>query len=232
MSFAQDSWSSVASTDRPMILTLRLSNSGCSLAMYPSSVVHTGVKSFGCENSTAHESPIQSWKLIWPSVVSASKSGAVSPMSKPIPSVPLWCVLRMRPSVADDTGQASVRSMSHRGGPTLSPVGRRLQVRPGQHGRGHLAARQEVRRGEGRAPGQRAREDTGPDRKLEILVVVDGIARADLGGGLLDVQSQDRGDLELLIGGRAHLVPPSGCQVLADHPQPLQSLIAIDPHRA
>ena len=25
--------------------------------------MHTGVKSFGCENSTAHESPIQSWKL-------------------------------------------------------------------------------------------------------------------------------------------------------------------------
>src|SRR5205085_5079326 len=28
----------------------------------------TGVKSFGCENSTAHESPIQSWKRIVPSV--------------------------------------------------------------------------------------------------------------------------------------------------------------------
>ena len=41
--------------------------------------MQTGVKSFGCENSTAHESPIQSWKLIRPSVVSASKSGAVSP---------------------------------------------------------------------------------------------------------------------------------------------------------
>ena len=37
-----------------------------------------GVKSFGCEKSTAHESPIQSWKLIGPSVVSAVKSGAVS----------------------------------------------------------------------------------------------------------------------------------------------------------
>jgi hypothetical protein len=32
------------------------------------------------ENSTAHASPIQSWKLIAPSVVSALKSGAVSPM--------------------------------------------------------------------------------------------------------------------------------------------------------
>jgi alkanesulfonate monooxygenase SsuD/methylene tetrahydromethanopterin reductase-like flavin-dependent oxidoreductase (luciferase family) len=28
------------------------------------------VKSFGCENNTAHESPIQSWNLIGPSVVS------------------------------------------------------------------------------------------------------------------------------------------------------------------
>src|SRR5262249_46128512 len=63
-----------------MIFTLRLSNSGLIFAMYPSSVVHTGVKSFGCENRTAHESPIQSWKWIVPSVVCASKSGAVSPI--------------------------------------------------------------------------------------------------------------------------------------------------------
>src|SRR5262249_6753 len=45
-----------------------------------SSVVHTGVKSFGCENKTAQESPIQSWKWIRPWVVSASKSGAISPI--------------------------------------------------------------------------------------------------------------------------------------------------------
>src|SRR3982074_431487 len=62
-----------------MIFTPRRSNSGLILAMYPSSVVHTGVKSFGCENSTAQESPIQSWNLIGPSVVSASKSGTTSP---------------------------------------------------------------------------------------------------------------------------------------------------------
>src|SRR5205814_8854611 len=48
--------------------------------MYPSSVVHTGVKSFGCENKTAQELPTQSWKLIFPSAVSAWKSGAVSPI--------------------------------------------------------------------------------------------------------------------------------------------------------
>src|SRR6185437_9950739 len=60
--------------------TFRRSNSGFIFAMYPSSVVQTGVKSFGCENKTAHESPIQSWNRIRPSLVSASKSGAVSPI--------------------------------------------------------------------------------------------------------------------------------------------------------
>src|SRR5437588_688068 len=67
-----------------MIFTSRLSNSGLIFAMYPSSVVQTGVKSRGCENRTAHESPIQSWKRIRPSVVSASKSGAVSPICSAI----------------------------------------------------------------------------------------------------------------------------------------------------
>ena len=36
-------------------------------------------QSFGCEKSTHPPSPIHSWKRIRPSVVSASKSGAVSP---------------------------------------------------------------------------------------------------------------------------------------------------------
>ena len=43
-----------------MILVPRLSNSAFRLAMAPSSVVQTGVKSFGWENSTAQESPIHS----------------------------------------------------------------------------------------------------------------------------------------------------------------------------
>src|SRR5947207_5971689 len=63
-----------------MIFVLRFANSGCSLAMYPSSVVQTGVKSFGCENRIAQPSPIQLWKLMVPCVVSAVKSGAVSLM--------------------------------------------------------------------------------------------------------------------------------------------------------
>src|SRR5690348_6078892 len=86
MSSAQPSWSSVESTLRPITLTPRRSNSGLIFAMYPSSVVQTGVKSFGCEKSTAQESPIQSWKLIGPSVVCASKSGAVSPICRAIGS--------------------------------------------------------------------------------------------------------------------------------------------------
>src|SRR5207244_3952733 len=44
--------------------------------MYPSSVVQTGVKFFGCENKMAHPLPIHSWKLIRPCVVSAVKLGA------------------------------------------------------------------------------------------------------------------------------------------------------------
>src|SRR6266481_810623 len=78
MSEAHFEWLSTGSTLRPIIFTLRLSNSGLSLAIYPSSVVQTGVKSFGCENSTHQESPIHSWKRMRPSVVSASKSGATS----------------------------------------------------------------------------------------------------------------------------------------------------------
>ena len=60
MSVAHLAWFDTGSTDRPMILTLRLSNSGLSRAMVPSSVVQTGVKSFGCENSTPQELPSQS----------------------------------------------------------------------------------------------------------------------------------------------------------------------------
>src|ERR1700730_12764149 len=80
MSCAHWAWLSSGSTDSSMILTLRPSNSGLIFATYPSSVVHTGGKSRGCENSTAQLSPIQSWKLIGPSVVCAEKSGAVSPI--------------------------------------------------------------------------------------------------------------------------------------------------------
>jgi len=51
---------SAASTDSANAFTLRLSNSGFSLAVNPSSVVHTGVKSAGWENNTTQESPAHS----------------------------------------------------------------------------------------------------------------------------------------------------------------------------
>src|SRR5437899_10148499 len=63
-----------------MILVLRLSNSGLMRAMYPSSVVQTGVKSLGCEKRTAHWLPIHWWKSMGPSVVWAVKLGASSPI--------------------------------------------------------------------------------------------------------------------------------------------------------
>src|SRR6202795_4911927 len=77
-------WLATGSTESPISLTPRLSNSGFSLASAPSSVVQTGVKSFGCENNSAQLLPIQSWNLILPSVVSASKSGATAPIWRAI----------------------------------------------------------------------------------------------------------------------------------------------------
>src|SRR5476649_2073620 len=43
---------------------------------------HSDLKSFGCENNSAQLLPIQSWNLILPSVVSASKSGASVPIGR------------------------------------------------------------------------------------------------------------------------------------------------------
>ena len=82
------SCSATPSTDRPTTFTLRLSNSGLSDATRPSSVVHTGVKSFGCEKRTAQLSPFHSWKLMVPSVLSALKSGASSPRRMAMVSPP------------------------------------------------------------------------------------------------------------------------------------------------
>src|ERR1700728_3008825 len=79
MSPAQLLCDSTPSTERPISLALRLSNSPLALEKAPSSVVHTGVKSFGWENKIPQLSPSHSWTLIVPSVVSAVKSGAVSP---------------------------------------------------------------------------------------------------------------------------------------------------------
>src|SRR5436189_63926 len=64
MSAAQPLWLSSASTERPSTFTLRLSNSGFSFATSPSSVVHTGVKSFGCENNTPLRES-RDFRLLW-----------------------------------------------------------------------------------------------------------------------------------------------------------------------
>src|SRR5882762_6628385 len=96
---------STGSTLSPSSLTPRLSNSGFNFARAPSSVVQTGVKSFGCENNSAQLEPIQSWNLIFPSVVSASKSGA---------SAPIWSAM-VRPHVIQVTGEFPIESIGGRG---------------------------------------------------------------------------------------------------------------------
>ena len=98
MSSAQPSFRSIGSTDSPITLTPRRSNSGLIFAIVPSSVVQTGVKSLGCEKSTAHESPIQSWKRMRPSVVSASKSGASLPSWSRAAVAGSWLVVVIRSS--------------------------------------------------------------------------------------------------------------------------------------
>src|SRR5215470_7717802 len=98
MSLAQPACLSTGSTDRPMILK-------------PSSVVQTGVKSLGCENSTAQLLPIQLWKRIFPSVVSASKSGAVSLIARAIAHLRRLGALMGKggPNIVDRHAKASRR---------------------------------------------------------------------------------------------------------------------------
>src|ERR1700712_2057925 len=96
---------STGSTLSPISLTPRLSNSPFSFASAPSSVVQTGVKSLGCENSSAQLLPIQSWNLILPSVVSASKSGATVPIGRAI----------FRPHVVQVTGEFVILDIAGQG---------------------------------------------------------------------------------------------------------------------
>src|SRR4051795_10285468 len=133
MSSAHFAWLSTASTDRPMTFVLRLSNSGLSIAIRPSSVVQIGVKSFGCENSTAQESPIQSWNLIFPSVVSAVKSGASSPSCSAMCNTSLCCVradgqARSRPpgKASEQVGNGNGRAVDNVPHPVTPPTRRRV----------------------------------------------------------------------------------------------------------
>jgi hypothetical protein len=61
----------------PIIFTLRFSNSSLSFANAPSSVVHTGVKSAGCEKRIAQLPSMNLWNSISPCVVFAVKFGAM-----------------------------------------------------------------------------------------------------------------------------------------------------------
>src|SRR5690242_19792618 len=132
-------WS--GSTERPATFTPRFSNSGLSAATRPSSVVHTGVKSFGCENSTPQLFPSHWWKLIGPSVVSAVKSGAVSPSCSAIVLSVIICLVAV---IADDrTGGKSRKHGLPRGGlgslVDLRNDGLELLLR-NRHARRHAAA--------------------------------------------------------------------------------------------
>ena len=64
---------------KPIIFTPLLSNSSFNWLNAPSSVVHTGVKSAGCEKRIAHLPSSHLWKSMSPWVVFAWKFGAVDP---------------------------------------------------------------------------------------------------------------------------------------------------------
>jgi len=84
LSFNTNSYANTCRTKQhvltnPIILTPLASNSPFNLANAPNSVVHTGVKSAGCENNTAHFPSSHVWKSISPCVVCALKLGASVP---------------------------------------------------------------------------------------------------------------------------------------------------------
>src|SRR5437867_2194068 len=87
ISLIQPLRASNGSTLMASTLTLRFLNSFVILAIAPSSVVQTGVKSFGCENRMPQPVPSHSWKLTVPSVVCAVKFGASSPSRSAIGSL-------------------------------------------------------------------------------------------------------------------------------------------------
>jgi hypothetical protein len=58
--------SSALSTETPTTLVLRFFHSADSFATAPNSVVHTGVKSLGCENRIVQPPPIQLWRETLP----------------------------------------------------------------------------------------------------------------------------------------------------------------------
>src|SRR3954470_22340321 len=84
--------------ETPMSCTLRRSKSGNRRENSTNSVVHTGVKSAGCENSSTHfPFAVTSLSRSIPCVVLASKSGAGSLMrGKRVVSITSSFLLRLR----------------------------------------------------------------------------------------------------------------------------------------
>lgn len=117
---------------RPSICTPRASNSSFSFAKAPSSVVQTGVKSAGCENRIVHFPLRNSWNLILPCVVCASKSGATEP------------ILRRGCSA----GMAMPRRKGVAAGRWMRSAGRAAERRAREAARGMIADILEVERGQ------------------------------------------------------------------------------------
>src|SRR6266849_3578089 len=86
-------WLWIESTEMPMSLVLRLSNSACRRANSASSVEHTGVKSAGWLNRSTQWPSCHFEKVSSPCVVIAVKSGATSPMRGIVPIVAGVCVV-------------------------------------------------------------------------------------------------------------------------------------------
>jgi hypothetical protein len=75
-------------------------------------VVQTGVKFFGCENKIAQPSPIHSWKLIGPSVVSAEKLGVSSFMRKLIFGAKIMGFVIVRKLIFDPRAESLIHAWS------------------------------------------------------------------------------------------------------------------------
>ena len=94
-------WSSTPSTETPITLVPRAAHSSASCATAPNSVVQTGVKSFGCENKIAQESPIQSCNWIVPWSVSTVIFGIVSLIRRLMVVLLIWSSVGVHDSLCN-----------------------------------------------------------------------------------------------------------------------------------
>merc|ERR1711907_926573 len=75
-------WESASSTLSAATLQLRAANSPDRLLKRPSSVVHTGVKSAGCEQRHSHEPSLYSYRSNGPKLDSPCTLGIASPIRR------------------------------------------------------------------------------------------------------------------------------------------------------